>query len=71
MKHDRSGIEANDHSSRSKRHRLKLHHILIEQLDACANDSGVADLDNGDRRLASGDERFHHVLALRISDRRS
>jgi hypothetical protein len=36
MEHHCGRLEPDDHSSRSKRHRLKLHHILINQLDARA-----------------------------------
>ena len=71
MEDDRNGIETNSDSSRSKRRRLKLHRILVDQLDARAGGRRVADLDDGDCRLGDVDLTFHHFALLRNSDRPS
>jgi hypothetical protein len=71
MEDDCGGIETNGHSSCSKRRRLKLHRILVDQLDARAGGRRVADLDDGDRRLANVDLTFHYFALLRNSDRPS
>jgi hypothetical protein len=53
--HDRGGFEAHDHSPRSKRRRLQLQHLLVDQLDASSWGRGVADFDNRDRWVSDGD----------------
>ena len=49
---------------------MKLHHILVDQLDTRGGRRRVADLDNRDGRLAYAGGRFHDGCVLRNSDRR-
>jgi hypothetical protein len=69
MEHDCGGFETDDHSSCPKWPRLKLYHILIDQLDARAGGRGIADLDHPDCGRDNG--AFHDFYVLRNSDRRS
>ena len=45
---DGAGLEANDDPPDSKRHRLELHCVEIDQIDPFAGQGGVIDLDNRD-----------------------
>jgi hypothetical protein len=70
MEQNRGRLETDDHSSCPKRPRLKLHHILVDQLDTRAGSRRVADLDNRDGTLGEGGGGFHDGCVLRNSDRR-
>jgi len=69
MEQDRGGLETDDHASCSKWPRLKLHHILVDQLDTCGGGRRLADLDDRDGRLAYGGDGFHDGCVLRNSDK--
>jgi hypothetical protein len=70
MEQDRGGLETDDHSSCPKWPRLKLRHILVDQLDTRAGSRRVADLDNRDGRSVCGGGGFQIGCVLRNSDRR-
>ncbi len=50
MEHHRGGPGTNNHTSRSKRHQLKLYRVHIDEFDAGIGIRGIADLDNSDGR---------------------
>jgi hypothetical protein len=70
QKDDGGGVEANRHPSSLQGHRLKLRHILVDQLDIGASDCRIADFDDADGSLLAGYEGRHHTRVLRNSDRR-
>jgi hypothetical protein len=71
LKRDRGGFETHEHLACAKRRRLKLHDIPVDQLDVCARDRVVADLDNRDRRVGNSSGGSHGFRVLRNSDRPS
>ena len=70
MEDDRGGIEMNDYSSCPKRRPLKLHRILVDQLDARAAAAGSLISTTVTARLRDGDGALHYFRLLRNSDRR-
>ena len=71
IKHDHGGPKANNHAPCLQRLRLKLHRILVDQLDACVDSRGVVDVFNRDRSLGYGERGGHYFHVLRNFDRRS
>ena len=59
MEDDRGASEMNGHSSRSKRRRLKLYSIQVDQFDARTSGHCVADFDDGDCGLCAGVALLH------------
>ena len=64
MEHHCGGPGTNNHTSCSKRHRLKLYRVHIDEFDARVGIRGIADLDNSDGSSVVGGWGFHDFLAF-------
>jgi len=64
MEHDRGRLEPDDDPPGPKRHRLQLHRIQIEQLDAGIDRGGVVEIDDRNRRkVAVGRGPFKSIFS--------